>query len=150
VIRRIRAVVLALAPLACDHGMGPDETVTAAVVSSRYVRAHPVVGDAGAVPILMLWYRVVPDDPRNRVSARVCTMRPAGDGAWVCDTPFEAIPVDVEWVAQVSDEAVRTGTALPPYVASDLFLNGTHIRVEAFASGVERGLFTIDAGGRVR
>ena len=57
---------------------------------------------------------------------------------------FEAIPVDREWSASVTDAAV---SSLP--VARDLYLNGTRIRVEDYANGAESGVFRIDAQGRV-
>ena len=68
-----------------------------------------------------------------------------GPTTFTCPAPrFESIPVGREWSASVSDPAV---SIFP--VARDLYLNGTLIRVETFATGGESGSFRIDARGRV-
>jgi hypothetical protein len=145
-----RALLLLAAALVgpgCGHHspVEPGEPVTAAITSVRYERVKPEVA-AGTSPVVVsIWYALAPGDPYNRTSARLCVLEPRGPTTFVCASPrFEAIPVDREWSASVTDAAV---SSLP--VARDLYLNGTRVRVQDYANGAESGVFGIDALGRV-
>jgi hypothetical protein len=145
-VRALLTLAASLAP-ACDHHtpVQPSEPVTAAITAVRYERVKPLVADATSPVVVSIWYALAPGDPYNRTSARLCVLERRTTTAFVCPAPrFEAIPVDREWSASVTDAAV---SSLP--VARDLYLNGTRIRVQDYANGAESGVFRIDALGRV-
>ena len=111
----------------------------------RYERVKPITTEVTAPVVVTIWYALAPGDPYNRTSPRLCVLERVGPTTFACPAPrFEAIPVGREWSASVSDAAV---SSLP--VARDLYLNGTLVRVETFATGGESGVFRIDARGRV-
>lgn len=151
VMRLASRVLLALAASlvvpACGHHTPaePSQPVTAAISDVRYERVKPVIADGPPLVVVTLWYALAPGDPYGRTTSRLCLLEQRTATTFVCPSArFEAVPVDREWSASVTDTAV---SSLP--VARDLYLNGTRIRVQDYANGAESGLFQIDAQGRV-
>lgn len=143
-------VVMAAAMLAvpaCHEAtpVSPSEPVTASITAVRYERVKPITTKVTAPVVVTIWYALAPGDPYDRTSPRLCVLELVGPTTFACPAPrFESIPVGREWSASVSDPAV---SSLP--VARDLYLNGTLVRVETFATGGESGVFRIDARARV-
>ena len=148
--RRLGATLVAAAMLAgpaCDTPapVSPSQVVTSSITAVRYERVKPITGEVAAPVVVTIWYALVPGDPYDRTSARLCVLERHGASTFVCPAPrFEAIPVGRQWSASVSDAAV---SGMP--VARDLYLNGTLVRVETFPTGGESGIFRIDAQGHV-
>lgn len=137
-----------LAAPACQTStpVSPSLPATASITSVRYERVKPITGETTGPVVVTLWYALVPGDPYERTSPRLCLLERVGDSTFVCPVPrFEAIPVDHEWSASVADTAV---SSFP--VARDLYLNGALVRVETFPTGGESGAFRLDADGHVR
>lgn len=149
--RNVLAGVVAAAAIsmaqACHEATpaSPSEPVTASITAVRYERVKPTTSETTAPVVVTIWYALAPGDPYDRTSPRLCVLERVGPTTFTCPSPrFEAIPVGRDWSASVSDPAV---SGFP--VARDLFLNGTRVRVETFATGGESGIFRIDARGRV-
>jgi hypothetical protein len=144
------SVMIAAAMLvvpACHEAtpVSPSEPVTASITAVRYERVRAITLETTAPVVVTIWYALAPGDPYDRTSPRLCVLDRVGPTTFACPVPhFEFIPVGREWSASVSDPAV---SSLP--VARDLYLNGSMIRVETFATGGESGVFRIDARGRV-
>jgi hypothetical protein len=147
-LRVVLTLAAALVVPACGHHTPsePSAPVTAAITDVRYERVKPVAADGTSpVVVVSIWYALAPGDPYGRTSARLCILEQRAATTFVCPSPrFEAIPVDHEWSASVTDAAV---SSLP--VARALYLNGTRVRVQDYANGAESGVFRIDALGRV-
>ena len=145
-MRRGRSIIgLVALSLLVGGACGPTQPSVSdrvTLVSVRYVRTRPVVATAA---IVSLQYSIArPEDPFRRPSIGAVSQRAVDDLTFVYDYPQNfSVPVDQECTFYVEDLAVS-----PYYLATDIYVNDTRIRVEK-AGNYEYGRFKVDTNGRV-
>jgi hypothetical protein len=139
---------LAVALAACSSN---EISYAPALSSIRYVRTRPVTRPPSPYGMGLSYVIPQPSDPRQRPRMSMVSLRAVNETTFVCDFPgiFRDIPADTECTFWVNDEEVSEES-----VASDIYVNGTRIRVERFTDGVtggtmERGRFKVSEDGRV-
>jgi hypothetical protein len=118
---------------------------TAALRSIRYVRTRPVTRSTQSSVGLMFTYPNI-RDPQHRSVIVAIGLRSVDDTTFVYDSAaslFDSVPVNTDLGMSVNDEAVSAS-----YVARDIFVNDTKIRVNQ-AGPVEVGQFRIRVDGSV-
>ena len=138
---QLAAVIVIITAMSCSptHPTTPSTTLKAI----RYVRTRPVTGSAQFVG---LGYNIpIPGDPYGRSRISEVSLRSVDGTTFVYDflDTFSDTPVDTECLFWVDDQAVS-----PYYVATDIYVNETRIRVET-TGNFEYGHFKVGAAGNV-
>ena len=136
------AIVLTAIGASCSSPASPTATVTTTLQSIRYVRTR-VASLSGQ--FVDLEYAIpIPGDTQGRSRMSAVRLRSVDDVTFVYDVPtvFQ-VPINTECTFYVDDPAVSQF-----YVARDIFVNDTRIRVET-AGNVEAGRFKVTPRGVV-
>jgi hypothetical protein len=136
------ALVGVLACMACGGPTQPSVTDRVSLVSVRYVRTRPVVAAEGTV---YLNYTIPqPGDYLGRPKIGEHALKAVDDVTFADEIARTfTVPVDEECTFYVLDQAVS-----PYYVGTDIYVNGTRVRVRQ-AGNFEFGIFNVDNSGRV-
>jgi hypothetical protein len=133
-------------------GCSPTKPSAAPVLKSiQYVRTRPVTRPPTQSGVSLNSDIPILGDPQHRSRISSVTLRAVDATTFVYDYPgnFGDIPADTECSFYVSDTEVSEN-----FVARDILVNGTRIRVETVKSGIsagnmEYGRFKVTEDGRV-